>query len=90
MDRFQEMQIFVVVAQEQGFSAASRRLGLSAASVTRAVAALEQHIGTQLLVRTTRTVHLTEAGQRYCDDCRRILAEVQEAEDSAAGSQSVC
>ncbi|WP_336341968.1 LysR family transcriptional regulator [Pseudomonas atacamensis] len=89
MDRFQEMQIFVVVAQEQGFSAASRRLGLSAASVTRAVAALEQHIGTQLLVRTTRTVHLTEAGQRYCDDCRRILAEVQEAEDSAAGSHAL-
>ncbi len=83
------MQIFVVVAQEQGFSAASRRLGLSAASVTRAVAALEQHIGTQLLVRTTRTVHLTEAGQRYCDDCRRILAEVQEAEDSAAGSHAL-
>ena len=89
MDRFQEMQIFVVVAQEQGFSAASRRLGLSAASVTRAVAALEQHIGTQLLVRTTRTVHLTEAGQRYFDDCRRILAEVQEAEDSAAGSHAL-
>jgi len=89
MDRFQEMQIFVVVAQEQGFSAASRRLGLSAASVSRAVAALEQHIGTQLLVRTTRTVHLTEAGQRYFDDCRRILAEVQEAEDSAAGSHAL-
>jgi DNA-binding transcriptional LysR family regulator len=53
------------------------------------VAALEQHIGTQLLVRTTRTVHLTEAGQRYCDDCRRILAEVQEAEDSAAGSHAL-
>lgn len=89
MDRFQEMQVFAIVAQEQGFSAAARRLGLSAASVTRAVAALEQHIGTQLLVRTTRTVHLTEAGQRYCDDCRRILAEVQEAEDSAAGSHAL-
>ena len=49
MDRFQEMQVFAIVAQEQGFSAAARRLGLSAASVTRAVAALEQRIGTQLL-----------------------------------------
>ena len=64
MDRFQEMQIFAAVAQEQGFSAAARRLGFSAASVTRAVAALEQRIGTHLLVRTTRSVHLTEAGQR--------------------------
>jgi DNA-binding transcriptional LysR family regulator len=88
MDRFQEMQIFATVAQEQGFSAAARRLSLSAASVTRAVAALEQRIGTQLLIRTTRNVHLSEAGQRYLEDCRRILVEVQEAEDSAAGSHA--
>jgi len=86
VDRFQEMQIFMAVAQEQGFSAAARRLGLSAASITRAVAALEQRIGTLLLTRTTRSVYLSEAGQRYLEDCRRILAEVQEAEDSAAGS----
>ena len=88
MDRFQEMQVFAAVAQDQGFSAAARRLGLSAASVTRAVAALEKRIGTPLLTRTTRSVHLSEAGQRYLEDCRRILAEVQEAEDSAAGSQA--
>ncbi|MFU2328433.1 LysR family transcriptional regulator [Pseudomonas sp. NFX98] len=88
MDRFQEMQVFTAVAQDQGFSAAARRLGLSAASVTRAVAALEKRIGTQLLTRTTRSVHLSEAGQRYLEDCRRILAEVQEAEDSAAGSHA--
>ncbi|WP_448647667.1 LysR family transcriptional regulator [Pseudomonas mohnii] len=88
MDRFQEMQVFAAVAQDQGFSAAARRLGMSAASVTRAVAALEKRIGTQLLTRTTRSVHLSEAGQRYLEDCRRILAEVQEAEDSAAGSHA--
>ncbi|CAI8818826.1 MULTISPECIES: LysR family transcriptional regulator [Pseudomonas] len=88
MDRFQEMQVFAAVAQDQGFSAAARRLGMSAASVTRAVAALEKRIGTQLFTRTTRTVYLTEAGQRYLEDCRRILAEVQEAEDSAAGSHA--
>jgi DNA-binding transcriptional LysR family regulator len=88
MDRFQEMQVFAAVSQEQGFSAAARRLGMSAASVTRAVAALETRIGTSLLTRTTRSVHLSEAGQRYLEDCRRILAEVQEAEDSAAGSHA--
>ncbi|HEF4761437.1 TPA: LysR family transcriptional regulator [Pseudomonas putida] len=88
MDRFQEMQIFAAVAQEQGFSAAARRLGMSAASVTRAVAALEKRIGTHLLTRTTRSVHLSETGQRFLEDCRRILAEVQEAEDSAAGSHA--
>ncbi|KAB0497876.1 LysR family transcriptional regulator [Pseudomonas vancouverensis] len=86
MDRFQEMQIFVAVAQEQGFSAAARRLGLSAASVTRAVASLENRIGTRMFTRTTRSVHLSEAGQRFLEDSRRILTEVQEAEDSAAGS----
>lgn len=88
MDRFQEMQVFTAVAQDQGFSAAARRLGMSAASVTRAVAALEKRIGTQLLTRTARSVYLSEAGQRYLEDCRRILAELQEAEDSAAGSHA--
>jgi DNA-binding transcriptional LysR family regulator len=82
------MQVFAAVAQDQGFSTAARRLGLSAASVTRAVAALEKRIGTPLLTRTTRSVHLSEAGQRFLEDCRRILAEVQEAEDSAAGSHA--
>lgn len=86
MDRFQEMQVFLVVAEEQGFAAAARRLNMSAPSVTRAVAALEERIGSLLLTRTTRNVHITEAGQRYADDCRRILAELEEAEESAAGS----
>ncbi|MDB6144883.1 MAG: LysR family transcriptional regulator [Pseudomonas sp.] len=86
MDRFQEMQVFLAVAEEEGFAAAARRLNLSPPSVTRAVAALEERIGTQLLARTTRSVHLSEAGQLYLEDCRRILAELEEAEESASGS----
>jgi len=89
MDRFQEMQVFLAVAEEQGFAAAARRLNMSAPSVTRAVAALEERIGTLLLARTTRSVHITEAGQRYVEDCRRILAELEEAEESAAGSHAI-
>lgn len=89
MDRFQEMQVFLAVAEEQGFAAAARRLNLSPPSVTRAVAALEERIGTLLLARTTRSVHVTEAGQRYVEDCRRILAELEEAEESAAGSHAI-
>jgi DNA-binding transcriptional LysR family regulator len=89
VDRFQEMQVFLAVAEEQGFAAAARRLHLSPPSVTRAVAALEERIGTLLLARTTRSMHLTEAGQRYLDDCRRILAELEEAEESAAGSHAM-
>lgn len=89
MDRFQEMQIFIAVAEHEGFAAAARQLRISPPSVTRAVAALEERIGTQLLSRTTRNVHLTEAGIRYLEDCRRILAELDEAEEAAAGSYSV-
>lgn len=89
MDRFQEMQVFLAVAEEQGFAAAARRLNMSPPSVTRAVAALEERIGTLLLTRTTRSVHITEAGQRYSEDCRRILAELEEAEESAAGSHAM-
>ena len=50
---------------------------------------MEERIGTQLLARTTRSLHLTEAGQRYLEDCRRILAELDEAEEAAAGSYSI-
>ncbi|MBA6044844.1 LysR family transcriptional regulator [Pseudomonas lactis] len=89
MDRFHEMQVFLAVAEEEGFAAAARRLNTSPPSVTRAIAAMEQRIGTQLLARTTRSLHLTEAGQRYLDDCRRILAELDEAEEAAAGSYSI-
>ncbi|MCX9149468.1 LysR family transcriptional regulator [Pseudomonas asgharzadehiana] len=89
MDRFQEMQVFVSVAEEEGFAAAARRLHISAPSVTRAIAAMEARIGTQLLARTTRSLHLTEAGQRYLEDCRRILSELDEAEQSASGGYSL-
>ncbi|XVO85549.1 LysR family transcriptional regulator [Pseudomonas palleroniana] len=88
MDRFHEMQVFLAVAEEEGFAAAARRLNTSPPSVTRAIAAMEARIGTQLLARTTRSLHLTEAGQRYLEDCRRILAELDEAEEAAAGSYS--
>ncbi|WP_339427878.1 MULTISPECIES: LysR family transcriptional regulator [unclassified Pseudomonas] len=89
MDRFHEMQVFLAVAEEEGFAAAARRLKTSPPSVTRAIAAMEARIGTQLLARTTRSLHLTEAGQRYLEDCRRILAELNEAEEAAAGSYSI-
>lgn len=86
MDRLQTMAVFVAVAEESGFSQAARRLNLSAASVTRAVSALEDRLGARLFHRTTRTVRLSDAGERYLDDCRRILAEVDEADRHAAGT----
>ncbi|WP_461247895.1 helix-turn-helix domain-containing protein [Treponema sp. R6D11] len=62
MDRLQTMRVFQTVADEAGFSAAARRLDMSVPTVTRLVADLEQHLGTRLLQRTTRSVSLTEAG----------------------------
>jgi len=85
MDRWQAMRIFVKVAETASFAGAARQLQMSAAAVTRAIAALEDAIGARLFVRTTRSVKLTEPGGRYLDDCRRILASIDEAEAAAAG-----
>lgn len=86
MDRLDTMRVFVAVADAAGFAAAARKLGVSAPAATRAVAALEQRLGTPLLHRTTRLVRLTDAGRRYLVDCRRILGEIEEAEASATGA----
>jgi DNA-binding transcriptional LysR family regulator len=85
MDRFQAMQVFIKVANTHGFAEAARQLLMSPPSVTRAIAMLETMIGSKLFTRTTRSVNLTEAGQRYYEDCKRILADVEEAENNAAG-----
>ncbi|MEZ5592156.1 MAG: LysR family transcriptional regulator [Gammaproteobacteria bacterium] len=85
MDRFHLMSVFVAVAEAEGFAAGARRLGLSPPAVTRAVAELETRLGVKLLHRTTRYVRTTDAGQRYLDDARRILAEADAADEAAAG-----
>ncbi|OWQ44166.1 LysR family transcriptional regulator [Roseateles noduli] len=89
MDRMHAMSAFVAVAEEQNFAAAARRMGTSPATISRAIAALEERLGVKLVLRTTRSVRLTDVGQRYLDDVRLILAKVTEAHESAAGTQSV-
>jgi DNA-binding transcriptional LysR family regulator len=86
MDRLEHLRVLVAVADSGGLAAAARRLGHSPPAVTRAVAQLEQRIGAQLLVRTTRHVRLTDAGERFVADARRILAELDEAEALAGGA----
>ncbi len=88
MDRLQAMRIFVAVADAQGFAGAARQLQLSPPAVTRAVNDLENHLGVRLLTRTTRVVRLTEPGARHAEDCRRILAELADADASVAGMHS--
>ena len=88
MDRLEAMRVFVTALDEGSLAGAARRLGRSPAAVTRAVAYLERHVGVQLLQRTTRTMRLTEAGERYASTCQRVLTELDEADMSAAGERA--
>jgi DNA-binding transcriptional LysR family regulator len=88
MDRIDAMTAFVAVADLKGFAPAARKLGVSPSGLTRLIAALEQRLGARLLQRTTRSVTLTDIGARYLERARRILADVEEAEGSAAAERS--
>lgn len=89
MDRFTLMSVFVAVAEEEGFAAGARRLQISPPAATRAIAELEKRLKVKLLNRTTRYVRATEAGQRYLEDARRILEQVDAAETAATGINSI-
>jgi len=78
------MKIFVRVAQRSGFAAAARDLRMSAAAVTKHVAALETRIGTRLFDRTTRSVGLTEAGRVYLERCMECLQAFEDADASVS------
>jgi DNA-binding transcriptional LysR family regulator len=85
MDRLESMSVFVAVVAAGSFSAASRQLRMPLPTVSRKVAEIESHLNAKLLVRSTRKLVLTEAGQAYVEDCKRILEAVTEAERGASG-----
>jgi len=82
-DRLREMRTFVAVCDANGFAPAARRMGIAASVATRLIASLEQDLGVVLLQRTTRSIKLTDAGARFLERSRRILADVEEAELAA-------
>ena len=88
MDHLETLRCFVAVADAGGFAVAGRRLGCSAAAVTRAIAALEARLSVLLFQRSTRMVRLTEAGERFLADCRPLLNDLHEAEQAARGAQA--
>jgi len=88
LDKFYAIQVFVKVAECGGFAAAARSLAVSPPAVTRAISMLEDRLGTRLFVRTTRSVRLTESGARFLADGRRILVELQDAENAATGTHT--
>lgn len=81
------IELFCLVAQHQGFTAAARATGLTTAAVSRAVGRLESRLGVRLLTRTTRRVRLTDDGQRFYDQCRGALTQLAEAEREVTGQQ---
>ncbi len=88
MDRIDAMKVFVAALNEGSLAGAGRKLGKSPAAVSRAIAFLEAHVGADLLHRTTRSIKLSEAGERYAVACRRILIDLEEADMVAAGERS--
>jgi len=85
MDKFHLLNVYIAVSQSQGFAAAARQLNMSAPAVTRAIASLEEQLGVKLLHRTTRHVRATEVGLRYLEDAKRIMAQINAADEAACG-----
>ena len=88
MDRFDSMSTLLAAVEAGSLSAASRKLGMPLATVSRRVSELEAHLRTRLLNRTSRRLMLTDAGRSYVAACKRILEDLNEAERTAAGEYS--
>jgi len=89
MDRLQAMHTFVRVVEAGSFSAVARERATTQSAVSKQVAALERHLGARLLARTTRSLSLTDEGERYFEATRRLVAEVAEAESSVRRSRAM-
>jgi DNA-binding transcriptional LysR family regulator len=85
VDRFDAMTTLIAAVDGGSLSAASRTLGMPLATVSRKVSELEAHLRTQLVIRTSRRLALTEAGRAYVEASRRILDEIEDAERTASG-----
>ena len=86
MDRFRELAAFIAVVEAGGFSAAARRIGESQPAVSKAVGALERRLGVVLFNRRTRSVTLTDQGQRYYDRTRPLMDEMDQADGELTSS----
>ena len=87
MDKLQAMNTFVQIAERGSLTAAAEAMDKSLPSVVRVLASLEDSLQVRLFNRTTRRIALTEEGRLYLDQCRKILADVEEAERSLGQHQ---
>jgi DNA-binding transcriptional LysR family regulator len=88
MDRLESMSTLLAAVEGGSLSAASRKLGMPLATVSRKVSELEAHLRTRLLNRTSRRLTLTDAGRSYVAACKKILEAIGEAERAATGEYS--
>ena len=88
MDRLAAMRTFVEIVDQGSLTAAAETLGRSQPAIVRTLAALEAHLGARLLRRTTRRMSLTPEGRDYLDRCRRILADIEDAESAVGEDES--
>jgi DNA-binding transcriptional LysR family regulator len=86
MDRFRELNAFIAVVEAGGFSAAARRIGDSQPAVSKAIGALEKRLGVMLFNRSTRSVTLTDQGQKYYDRTKPLVDEIDEADSELTSS----
>lgn len=87
MDKLRAMTTFVRIVETGSLTAAAERLGTSTTSVVRGLSALERGLGVRLLNRTTRRMALTDEGREYFERCRRLLADVEDAEAALLARQ---
>lgn len=88
MDRIEAMRAFVTVVNEGTFTSAADRLGMSPQLASKYVSQLEQHLGVRLLNRTTRKLHLTEAGTRYHQHAQQVVDEIDDMENQLGDLQT--
>jgi DNA-binding transcriptional LysR family regulator len=89
MDRFQELRVFIAVADCGGLAKAAAVIHSSPPAVTRSLASLEERLGVRLIDRTTRSLRLTEPGMKFLDEARRILGDLEIAEQEMAGQSNI-
>jgi len=89
MDRLDAMRLFVRVAELGSFSGVAKQMDVARSAVTRQIAALEQHLGTRLMARSTRRLTLTSAGIAYLEKCRAILNLVEAAESDVSENRQI-
>ena len=80
MDQLTAMRVFHAIVTYDSFRNAAEHLNMAPSVVSKHLSSLENHLGTLLIERTTRTLKLTEVGQNYLEKCQRILNEIDEAE----------